>query len=130
MSTFHRSHQIILNWCISDKYNEASLELVSLSMGFLTSLFQEAALPMASQSNIRLSHPYLSQVQDCHVVKHLSKEEYNGHTAALIVGGKNVSPFHVSKISDLNLFFNNTALVHTLSPPHNKPLSLHLFVSP
>uniref|UniRef100_A0A8C1QHT2 Large ribosomal subunit protein uL3m n=1 Tax=Cyprinus carpio TaxID=7962 RepID=A0A8C1QHT2_CYPCA len=34
------------------------------------------------------------QVQDCHVVKHLSKEEYDGHTAALIVGGKNVSPFH------------------------------------
>ncbi|XP_016419020.1 39S ribosomal protein L3, mitochondrial-like isoform X2 [Sinocyclocheilus rhinocerous] len=36
----------------------------------------------------------LSMVQDCHVVKHLSKEEYEGHTAALIVGGKNVSPFH------------------------------------
>uniref|UniRef100_A0A671M6D1 Large ribosomal subunit protein uL3m n=1 Tax=Sinocyclocheilus anshuiensis TaxID=1608454 RepID=A0A671M6D1_9TELE len=34
------------------------------------------------------------QVQDCHVVKHLSKEEYNGRTAALIVGGKNISPFH------------------------------------
>ncbi|KAM7384135.1 hypothetical protein PAMA_011468 [Pampus argenteus] len=33
------------------------------------------------------------QVQDCHVIKYLSKEEYDGHTAALIVGGKNVSPF-------------------------------------
>uniref|UniRef100_A0A8C5F990 Large ribosomal subunit protein uL3m n=1 Tax=Gadus morhua TaxID=8049 RepID=A0A8C5F990_GADMO len=31
------------------------------------------------------------QVQDCHVVKCLSKEEYDGHTAALLVGGKNVS---------------------------------------
>uniref|UniRef100_A0A8C5HMD4 Large ribosomal subunit protein uL3m n=1 Tax=Gouania willdenowi TaxID=441366 RepID=A0A8C5HMD4_GOUWI len=34
------------------------------------------------------------QVQDCHVVKCLSKEEYDGNTAALLVGGKNVSPFH------------------------------------
>ncbi|XP_056439373.1 39S ribosomal protein L3, mitochondrial [Gadus chalcogrammus] len=37
------------------------------------------------------------QVQDCHVVKCLSKEEYDGHTAALLVGGKNVSPFHRSE---------------------------------
>ncbi|XP_041822949.1 39S ribosomal protein L3, mitochondrial [Melanotaenia boesemani] len=37
------------------------------------------------------------QVQDCHVIKHLCKEEYDGHTAALIVGGKNVSPFHRSE---------------------------------
>lgn len=35
------------------------------------------------------------QVQDCHVIKFLSKAEYDGHTAALIVGGKNASPFHV-----------------------------------
>ena len=35
------------------------------------------------------------QVQDCHVIKHLSKEEFDGHTAALVVGGKNVSPFNV-----------------------------------
>lgn len=33
------------------------------------------------------------QVQDCHVVKYLSKEEFNGRTAALMVGGKNCSPF-------------------------------------
>ncbi|XP_028254443.1 large ribosomal subunit protein uL3m [Parambassis ranga] len=33
------------------------------------------------------------QVQDCHVLKYLSKEEHNGRSAALIVGGKNVSPF-------------------------------------
>uniref|UniRef100_A0A7N6FKG5 Large ribosomal subunit protein uL3m n=1 Tax=Anabas testudineus TaxID=64144 RepID=A0A7N6FKG5_ANATE len=36
----------------------------------------------------------LLQVQDCHVIKHLSKEEYDGRTAVLLVGGKNVSPFH------------------------------------
>ncbi|XP_051520704.1 39S ribosomal protein L3, mitochondrial-like [Myxocyprinus asiaticus] len=34
------------------------------------------------------------QVQDCHVVKHLSKEEFDGRTAALVVGGKSISPFH------------------------------------
>ncbi|KAL6099896.1 mrpl3 [Pungitius sinensis] len=37
------------------------------------------------------------QVQDCHVIKHLSKEDFDGHTAALLVGGKNVSPFHKSE---------------------------------
>lgn len=41
----------------------------------------------------------LLQVQDCHVVKCLSKEEYNGRTAALLVGGKNVSPFYRSEDS-------------------------------
>ncbi|XP_019721641.1 large ribosomal subunit protein uL3m [Hippocampus comes] len=39
----------------------------------------------------------LLQVQDCHVIQHLSKEDYDGRTAALIVGGKNVSPFHRSE---------------------------------
>lgn len=33
------------------------------------------------------------QVQDCHVLKCLSKEEHDGHSAALLVGAKNVSPF-------------------------------------
>ncbi|KAM4706058.1 large ribosomal subunit protein uL3m [Rhinophrynus dorsalis] len=33
------------------------------------------------------------QVRDCHVIKYTPKEEFNGRTAALIVGGKNVSPF-------------------------------------
>ncbi|XP_035287425.1 39S ribosomal protein L3, mitochondrial isoform X1 [Anguilla anguilla] len=37
------------------------------------------------------------QVLDCHVIKHLSKEDFDGHTAALIVGGKNVSPFYRSE---------------------------------
>ncbi|XP_037549480.1 39S ribosomal protein L3, mitochondrial [Nematolebias whitei] len=37
------------------------------------------------------------QVQDCHVIKHLPKEEYDGRTAVLIVGGKNVSPFYRSE---------------------------------
>lgn len=37
------------------------------------------------------------QVQDCHVIKCLTKEEYDGRTAVLLVGGKNVSPFHRSE---------------------------------
>lgn len=45
------------------------------------------------------------QVQDCHVVKYLSKEEYDGHTAVLLVGGKNVSPFHRSE-SQIEMFRN------------------------
>ncbi|XP_037651842.1 39S ribosomal protein L3, mitochondrial [Sebastes umbrosus] len=45
------------------------------------------------------------QVQDCHVIKHLSKEEYDGHTAALLVGGKNVSPFHRSD-GEMEMFRN------------------------
>ncbi|XP_062846290.1 39S ribosomal protein L3, mitochondrial isoform X2 [Trichomycterus rosablanca] len=36
------------------------------------------------------------QVQDCHVIKHLAKEDYNGMSAALIVGAKSVSPFYKS----------------------------------
>ncbi|XP_076865615.1 large ribosomal subunit protein uL3m [Brachyhypopomus gauderio] len=36
------------------------------------------------------------QVQDCHVIKSLSKEEYDGRSAALVVGAKNVSPFYRS----------------------------------
>ncbi|XP_029976017.1 large ribosomal subunit protein uL3m [Salarias fasciatus] len=39
------------------------------------------------------------QVQDCHVLKCLSKEEHDGRTAALVVGGKNVSPFQRSEQS-------------------------------
>uniref|UniRef100_A0A8C3AWL8 Large ribosomal subunit protein uL3m n=1 Tax=Cyclopterus lumpus TaxID=8103 RepID=A0A8C3AWL8_CYCLU len=45
------------------------------------------------------------QVQDCHVIRHLSKEEYNGHTAVLVVGGKNVSPFHRSE-EQMEMFRN------------------------
>ncbi|CAJ1083972.1 S ribosomal protein L3%2C mitochondrial [Xyrichtys novacula] len=37
------------------------------------------------------------QVQDCHVIRYLSKDEYDGKTAALLVGGKNASPFHKSE---------------------------------
>lgn len=48
-------------------------------------------------------------MQDCHVIKYLSKEEYDGHSAALIVGGKNVSPFHVSRKSVVE-FVHLTAL--------------------
>uniref|UniRef100_A0A8D3DG11 Large ribosomal subunit protein uL3m n=1 Tax=Scophthalmus maximus TaxID=52904 RepID=A0A8D3DG11_SCOMX len=45
------------------------------------------------------------QVQDCHVINYLSKEEYDGHTAALLVGGKNTSPFHKSE-SQVEMFTN------------------------
>uniref|UniRef100_A0A8C9WF81 Large ribosomal subunit protein uL3m n=1 Tax=Scleropages formosus TaxID=113540 RepID=A0A8C9WF81_SCLFO len=34
------------------------------------------------------------QVQDCHVIQYISKEEYKSKTAALVVGAKNVSPFY------------------------------------
>uniref|UniRef100_A0A7D9NL86 Large ribosomal subunit protein uL3m n=1 Tax=Xenopus tropicalis TaxID=8364 RepID=A0A7D9NL86_XENTR len=34
------------------------------------------------------------QVRDCHVVKYTPKEEFDGKTASLTVGGKNVSPFY------------------------------------
>ncbi|KAM8841589.1 large ribosomal subunit protein uL3m [Spinachia spinachia] len=45
------------------------------------------------------------QVQDCHVIKYLSKEEFDGHTAALLVGGRNVSPFHKSEVQ-MEMFRN------------------------
>jgi len=35
----------------------------------------------------------LLQVQDCHVIQHLSKEQCDGKSAVLVVGGKNGSPF-------------------------------------
>uniref|UniRef100_A0AAY4B325 Large ribosomal subunit protein uL3m n=1 Tax=Denticeps clupeoides TaxID=299321 RepID=A0AAY4B325_9TELE len=47
----------------------------------------------------------LLQVQDCHVVKHLSKEEHDGQSAALLVGGKNCSPFQRAE-SSLEMFRN------------------------
>lgn len=45
------------------------------------------------------------QVLDCHVLKLLSKEEYDGRTTALLVGGKNVSPFHRTE-HEMELFRN------------------------
>ncbi|XP_026155311.1 large ribosomal subunit protein uL3m isoform X2 [Mastacembelus armatus] len=45
------------------------------------------------------------QVQDCHVLKSVSKEEFDGHTAALIVGGKNISPFYRSE-KEMEMFRN------------------------
>uniref|UniRef100_A0A4W3I1C7 Large ribosomal subunit protein uL3m n=1 Tax=Callorhinchus milii TaxID=7868 RepID=A0A4W3I1C7_CALMI len=36
----------------------------------------------------------LLQVQDCHVVSYISKEQNDGKTASLLVGGKNTSPFN------------------------------------
>ncbi|XP_068603330.1 large ribosomal subunit protein uL3m [Brachionichthys hirsutus] len=59
------------------------------------------------------------QVQDCHVLKYLSKEEYNGRTAALLVGGKNVSPFYRSEHA-LELFRNAGV------PPKQKVTTFHI----
>lgn len=44
---------------------------------------------------VTFSLSFSFKVQDCHVIKYLPKEEYDGHTAALVVGGKNASPFYV-----------------------------------
>ncbi|KAJ7322553.1 hypothetical protein JRQ81_018840 [Phrynocephalus forsythii] len=38
----------------------------------------------------------LLKVQDCHVLKYVPKEENNGRFPALLVGGRNVSPFYKS----------------------------------
>ncbi|KAG7458045.1 hypothetical protein MATL_G00233710 [Megalops atlanticus] len=69
--------------------------LVALKLGMM---------PMWTKTGERQAVTML-QVQDCHVIKYLSKEEYDGHTAALIVGAKNVSPFHVSEAS-MDMFRN------------------------
>lgn len=45
----------------------------------------------------------LLKVQDCHVVRYIPKEDHNGKTSALVVGGKNVSPFYVSLFCSLLL---------------------------
>lgn len=37
------------------------------------------------------------KVQDCHVLRYISKEESGGKTSQLLVGGKNASPFYVSE---------------------------------
>lgn len=48
-------------------------------------------------------------MQDCHVIKYLSKEEHDGRSAALVVGGKNVSPFYVRIIISKNKFKKTNA---------------------
>ncbi|TKS88511.1 39S ribosomal protein L3, mitochondrial [Collichthys lucidus] len=58
------------------------------------------------------------QVQDCHVIKHLTKEEHDGHTAALLVGGKNVSPFHIWRVNTKY----NVLYVHGSVPGHRNCL--------
>ncbi|XP_064411000.1 39S ribosomal protein L3, mitochondrial isoform X2 [Latimeria chalumnae] len=45
----------------------------------------------------------LLQVQDCHVIKYTPKEDYDGKSATLMVGGKNVSPFRKTE-SSLEVF--------------------------
>ncbi|NXW31753.1 RM03 protein, partial [Phaetusa simplex] len=39
----------------------------------------------------------LLKVQDCHVLRYISKEESGGKTSKLLVGGKNASPFFKSE---------------------------------
>ncbi|XP_029445196.1 39S ribosomal protein L3, mitochondrial [Rhinatrema bivittatum] len=39
----------------------------------------------------------LLKVQNCHVIKYTPKEKHNGKSAALVVGGKDVSPFYRSE---------------------------------
>ncbi|XP_063041053.1 39S ribosomal protein L3, mitochondrial [Engraulis encrasicolus] len=53
------------------------------------------------------------QVKECHVLKHLSKEEHDGVRPALMVGGKDCSPFHRSEVSVE--FFRNAGV-----PPKQK----------
>uniref|UniRef100_A0A8C4SZ90 Large ribosomal subunit protein uL3m n=1 Tax=Erpetoichthys calabaricus TaxID=27687 RepID=A0A8C4SZ90_ERPCA len=53
------------------------------------------------------------QVQDCHVLKYVAKEDYDGKVAALYVGGKNVSPFH--RTEDSMEIFRNAGV-----PPKQK----------
>lgn len=43
-------------------------------------------------------YSFFLKVQDCHVLRYISKEKSEGKTAKLIVGGKNVSPFFVSEL--------------------------------
>ncbi|XP_015709558.1 39S ribosomal protein L3, mitochondrial [Coturnix japonica] len=45
----------------------------------------------------------LLKVQDCHVLKYVSKEDSGGKTAKLLVGGKNVSPFFKSE-AEMEIF--------------------------
>ncbi|RXM98881.1 39S ribosomal protein L3, mitochondrial [Acipenser ruthenus] len=53
------------------------------------------------------------QVQDCHVLKYTPKEEHDGISAALVVGAKNVSPFH--RTEDSMEMFRNAGV-----PPKQK----------
>ncbi|XP_053322314.1 39S ribosomal protein L3, mitochondrial [Spea bombifrons] len=53
-------------------------------------------MPLWTKSGERHAVTML-QVQDCHVIKYTPKEEFDGKTAALTVGGKNASPFYKSE---------------------------------
>lgn len=61
----------------------------------------------------------LLQVQDCHVLKYTSKENHNGKTAALTVGGKTVSRFR--KSTSLLEFYRELGL-----PPKQKIKIFHV----
>ncbi|KAM5292223.1 large ribosomal subunit protein uL3m [Ctenodactylus gundi] len=61
----------------------------------------------------------LLQVQDCHVLKYTSKEDHNGKTAALTVGGKTVSRFR--KSTSILEFYRELGL-----PPKQKIKIFHV----
>lgn len=61
------------------------------------------------------------QVQDCHVIKHIPKDEYDGNSAALVVGAKNVSPFYVSFFFSSLFFFP----MYILDWNETQPTTLH-----
>ncbi|XP_062980835.1 large ribosomal subunit protein uL3m [Elgaria multicarinata webbii] len=50
-------------------------------------------MPLWTKKGERMAVTLL-HVRDCHVVKHIPKEEYDGKYQGLVVGGKNVSQFH------------------------------------
>ena len=41
------------------------------------------------------------QILECHAIKYFSKDEYNGRSAAMLVGAKNGSTFYVSNTNHL-----------------------------
>ncbi|XP_054848115.1 39S ribosomal protein L3, mitochondrial [Eublepharis macularius] len=59
-------------------------------------------MPLWTKAGERLPVTML-RVQDCHVLKYIPKEECDGKNPFIIVGGKNVSPFHKSP-SQLELY--------------------------
>ncbi|KAH0627271.1 hypothetical protein JD844_002792 [Phrynosoma platyrhinos] len=53
-------------------------------------------MPLWTKKGERMAVTLL-QVQDCHVIRHIPKEEFDGKCPALIVGGRNVSQFYKGK---------------------------------
>ncbi|EGW05653.1 Copine-4, partial [Cricetulus griseus] len=70
---------------VVDYYNGSSrVGLIALKLGMMPLWTKDGQKHVAT----------LLQVQDCHVLKYTPKEDYNGKTSALTVGGKTVSRFY------------------------------------